>query len=177
MSNIYAGFDLSLSGTGYVVINGKGGVVEKGTIKTLPTEPIAKRIALIADSVVRILQQHRPDLAVKEAPVLYLRFGAVDIGQMHGAVVYAIEKAGLEQPTLVSPSTLKKFATGSGKAEKSDMKMAVLEKWSEKFSDDNQCDAYAAAKLAGVVHGGIKTSLKYESECAQTVAAKMPRRN
>jgi crossover junction endodeoxyribonuclease RuvC len=48
----------------------------------------------------------------------------------------------------VPPSTLKKWISGKGNAEKSTMMMEVLDRWGYKSTDDNDADAYALARLA-----------------------------
>jgi Holliday junction resolvasome RuvABC endonuclease subunit len=47
----------------------------------------------------------------------------------------------------VSIQMLKKYVTGSGAAEKSQMMMQVLKRWGHEASDDNNADAYALMRF------------------------------
>lgn len=47
----------------------------------------------------------------------------------------------------VPPSTLKKFVTGKGNAEKDGIRMEVLKRWDYSSSDNNDSDAYALMRL------------------------------
>lgn len=176
MNNVYAGFDISLTETGFSIIYGTGEIAHSGVISTKANEPYPVRIARIADGVVDIITKHRPDLAVVEEMAMHARFNSGTIFPLHGAVIYAIHKAGLIQPARVAATTLKKFVLGKGNGDKSDIKMVTLERWGVKLSNDNICDAYACARLAGAIHGGMPVTLKFEQECVETVAKKMPRR-
>jgi Holliday junction resolvasome RuvABC endonuclease subunit len=51
-------------------------------------------------------------------------------------------------PKQVPPSTLKKYTTGNGRADKKAMMAAVKENWGAEFRDDNAADSYALAKIA-----------------------------
>ena len=51
----------------------------------------------------------------------------------------------------VTPSILKKFVTGSGKATKDQMVIAVEKKWGFVAEDDNEADAYGLARIGQVM--------------------------
>ena len=147
MNRIY-GIDPSLTGTGLAT--------DEGTL-TLASRPeddsVAGRAHRINDLVGRILA-HIPDvdhggcLVVIEGPAyaqqaqsgVHLRAGlwwllAVRLTQ-HGHVVVE-----------VSPTTLKKFATGRGNATKPDMRMALFQRAGVDCRDDNQVDAWWLRQL------------------------------
>ena len=142
MNRIY-GIDPSLTGTGLAT--------DEGTL-TLTSRPddnsVAGRAHRINDLVGRILA-HIPDvdyggcLVVIEGPAyaqqaqsgVHLRAGlwwllAVRL-TLHGHVVVE-----------VTPSTLKKFATGRGNATKPDMRMALFQRAGIDERDDNRVDAW-----------------------------------
>lgn len=167
--NVYAGFDLSLSATGYAILSNDH-TIALGTIKTKPGEPIEDRLAAIADRVVDLIAEHRPDFIAMESPSFGSPFGAHDMGQVHGAVAYALRKAGHAQPSKVAPGTVKKFVTGSGRAEKSDVKMAIYKRWGLEIKDNNQADAYVIGRIGGCVHGGIQMETEEQRECVATVS-------
>lgn len=66
-------------------------------------------------------------------------------------------------PTIVAPSTLKKFITGNGHADKNLILKAVLQKWGLDVDDDNEADAYGLARMAAAIVTG-QTAHKYEHE-------------
>lgn len=170
--SVSIGVDLSLRATGIVIIDGIGGIIQRELIKTEAKEPYAERIVLIADTVVNLMKLHNPDVVGIEEMAMFASFNSGTLFPMHGAVIYAIEKAGQPQPLRISATTLKKFVTGSGKADKSDMRMHSFKKWGVDFKDDNECDAYACARLAAVARHLINPDHKYELECAVTVRSK-----
>jgi len=160
-----AGLDLSLTGTGVIILDESGTTLLRETIKTTPAAPHRGRLVYIADVICDILSHHQPVQIIKEAPAFGATWAVSAIGEVHGAVDYAMEKAKLPTMLAVSPSTLKKFATGRGVGEKGDIKMWVLDKWGEKFSDNNQSDAYVLARMAGIRAGFFPMTSKHEGEC------------
>lgn len=97
----------------------------------------------------------RTDLAVVEDLPMRAHSAGL-LGQAHGVVRMALYEAGVPY-VLVVPSTLKKYATGSGNANKEAMLAAVPIEHADRFADltdDNQVDAYwlreiGVAKLEG----------------------------
>ena len=67
-------------------------------------------------------------------------------------------------PTLVATTALKKYVLGSGRGEKSDMKMATYKKWGVEFKNDNECDAYGLARIAAALGNTSDVALAYERE-------------
>lgn len=51
-------------------------------------------------------------------------------------------------PTVVPPTSVKKFATGSGAAKKNEMLLAVYKRWGVEYKNDNLADAFVLAKIA-----------------------------
>lgn len=163
------GIDLSLTATGALVLGETGTVLARETIGTTPSTPHRQRLIHVADKVAALVDRYQPVMAMREGPAHNARFGVHLAGQVHGAVDYAMEKASLVMPLDVAPATLKKFATGRGTGEKGDIKMWVLDKWGEKFSDNNQSDAYVLARIAGLAVGFFPMTSRHEGECLKTV--------
>jgi Holliday junction resolvasome RuvABC endonuclease subunit len=72
-------------------------------------------------------------------------------------------------PTIVPPTSLKKFTTGKGNAGKNEMLLAVYKKWGFEFKNDNEADAFALARLAESIDRGA--TLKYEEEVIAKLGA------
>ena len=164
-----AGIDLSYSGTGVIVIDESGKTLVRETIETTTAMQGRQRLTKIGDTVVCLIKPFDPLIIVKEGPAHNARFGVHLAGQVHGAVDYAMEKAGMPVPLAAAPPTLKKFATGRGQGEKGDIKLWIFDKWHEKFSDNNQSDAYVLARIAGVMAGFFPMTSRHEGECLKTI--------
>lgn len=74
-------------------------------------------------------------------------------GMVHGAVRSALIAEGVTRYALVTPATLKKFATGKGNADKTAMALALYKRAGLELADDNQVDAWWLW-AAGMTHLG-----------------------
>jgi Holliday junction resolvasome RuvABC endonuclease subunit len=63
------------------------------------------------------------------------------IPMLHGAIRAGLKDARIPYVVL-SPSTLKKYATGNGSCDKIAMAVAAFKRAQREFKDDNQCDAW-----------------------------------
>ena len=85
------GIDLSLLATGICVLSGDGETPVVAT-RLFPKEKTKgvlesiKRLLSIADDVLAVLLQERPDAVVIEAPALNQQWQAAAIGELHGVV-------------------------------------------------------------------------------------------
>lgn len=94
------------------------------------------------------------------------RNGREEAGELGGVTKVALYQtlpAEVYFPLIVSPTALKKYVCGTGKAEKSDMKLNVFKKWGVEFKDDNEADAYGLARLSEAFDTNT-TSFKYEQD-------------
>lgn len=90
------------------------------------------------------------------------------IGEVGGQTKVAIARAlgahhKKAHPTFPIGTQVKKFATGVGNSEKSDVKMAVLKKWGWEVKEENAADALCLAMMAKAIHTGT-TAFAYEAE-------------
>jgi Holliday junction resolvasome RuvABC endonuclease subunit len=129
------GLDLSLTATGVALPNGSC-----HTIKTSPSDGDL-RLVQIAESIrVAITVSGPIDLAVIEDLPVGARAAGIT-GMVHGVVRRELAAAGVPY-ALVSPATLKAYATGAGNVDKTAMAMAAYKRAGVEFADDNQCDAW-----------------------------------
>jgi Holliday junction resolvasome RuvABC endonuclease subunit len=84
--------------------------------------------------------------ACVEGPSLESLNQADTLGQVRGVILVTLENLGADV-VIVPPTTLKKFATRSGSADKADMIKAALIKWKVILKDD-AADAAWLAQLA-----------------------------
>jgi hypothetical protein len=68
-------------------------------------------------------------------------------GMVHGAVRAALIMWGIRY-VLITPASLKKYATGKGNCDKTAMALAAFKRAGVEFGDDNQCDAWWLRAMA-----------------------------
>lgn len=165
----FIGLDLSLTASGVVVVDQNGNTLDRILIK--PKTKGGERLDDICYALTEAILKHRPlDVAVESpfsAPSPAVLAVCMQLAELHGAFKLAMYRENIPRPWYVAPGTLKKYATGSGKGQKSDVKMAILKKWGMEFKDDNEADAYVLARIAMSMHKGAP--LEYETECIKTI--------
>jgi Holliday junction resolvasome RuvABC endonuclease subunit len=127
------GLDLSMTATGLAY--GEGPVYTH-TVKTTGTKD--GRLAVIKNQVV---SRAEGSALVLIEGFLNKSFSAGITGMVHGAVRTGLIEAGIPYATF-PPTSLKKYATGSGTADKTAMALAAFKRGGVEFKDDNQCDAW-----------------------------------
>lgn len=128
------GIDPSITATGICDVNGNltvaGGMAHMGD----------KRLPLIADAVQEVAQAGRAELAVIEFLPQHMMAAGVT-GMVQGVIRARLMTIGVPY-VLVTPSTLKKFATGKGNADKPDMRMAMFKRSGQDVRSDDMVDAW-----------------------------------
>lgn len=147
MPDVVVGLDLSLTHTGWATVGDAERVDESGALK--PKLMGVERLAWYEQQVKELVWFHKPRLAVIENyayGIPSMKSQSHSIGELGGVVRVVLYKCGV--PFIaVSPTTLKKFVTGRGNAEKSDVKLWCLKNWEMEFADNNQADAFGLAKF------------------------------
>lgn len=72
-------------------------------------------------------------------------FNREKMGELGGIVKMSHATVFGTDPTILPPTSLKKFVTGKGTASKDDMVSAVQSKWSKDVTNNNIADAYGLA--------------------------------
>lgn len=133
------GLDPSLTGLGLATPEGLSTISSKPAGDAIDAR--AQRIVTMADAVASRI----PDdsLVVIEGPAYSRQLGAGHHLSAGLWWVLAVELAHRGHTLVeVSPSALKKFATGKGNATKADMRMALYQRTGLDLRDDNQADAW-----------------------------------
>lgn len=163
------GIDASLSATGWVILE-DGKLFDKGTIK--PKTRGAERLAEITAFLANICILKGVGPVAMEALSFGSPWGTIPLAELHGALKQTFHVAALAKPFMVAPTTLKKYVTGSGRGEKSDVKMSIFKQWGLEFNDNNQADAFGLAQIAyRLSPGAPKPPHKYQQECLAVVLA------
>lgn len=138
------GLDLSLNGTGVCLPDNR-----VMTIK-LKAEHGDNRLCLIRDTIRRFLP--KVDMCVIEDK-LHSTYQAATLGMVQGTVRTELMDQGVPY-ALVTPGTLKKFATGNGNADKALMMAEAYRQAGLRFKDSDTCDAWWL-RQAGLDHYGL----------------------
>ena len=146
----FIGIDPSLTGNAIVIINDAGDIVNEHLISTNKECYIDgyQRVLDIFEqlkyttSVIRLEKVYVEGLAYMSAsPTLFERCGLLYL------IVCHLLKENAKY-SIIPPTTLKKWHTTDGHADKKMMMRVVKCKYGIDFKDDNLCDAYCLAMLA-----------------------------
>lgn len=143
------------SHTGWAVVDRKEGLVETGTVHA--DKEISYRIRRFDDIAERLVQDvYLGDIAfaVVENYIHTGRFVNRDQYELGALIRRALMGAGIAVCE-ASPTSVKKFATGNGRATKKQMVAAAQDLWGFEGKDDNQADAIAIAYMGLVLDGAV----------------------
>jgi len=136
------GLDLSLTATGIAYRNG-----DTATVKTKTSDGDRRLVDITWHVEDALRGDDGVDLVViEDLPTHAMAAGIT--GMVHGAVRAMLIDRGAPY-VLVTPATLKAYATGKGNADKTAMAIAAFKRGGREFGDDNQCDAWWL-RLAGL---------------------------
>lgn len=147
-TEIFVGIDLSLTGTGLIVLDQDANIMEQKLISTKAKDITEVRLLQILEELKFV-----PTIAkLKKVNIEGLSFGSrgqsmLELAALHYFIrIYMFQK---DVPyEIIPPTQLKKHITGKGNAKKELMLMKIYKKWGVEFSDNNIADAYALARHA-----------------------------
>jgi Holliday junction resolvasome RuvABC endonuclease subunit len=125
----YLGIDQSYTGSGFCIINEACEVIEFGLIKSDKTQTSYERALSTALQICDLIAHYNPD----EVNIEGLAFGMTGNAtrDLAGLLYTIVNVTKLKHPSVAyvmhSPTTVKKRATGSGKAKKPEMIAALPE--------------------------------------------------
>ncbi|MFN8110572.1 MAG: crossover junction endodeoxyribonuclease RuvC [Thermoleophilia bacterium] len=146
--NVVLGIDPGLANTGYALVvasSGKMRALDHGTIRTKPSTPHAERLRFIHDQIAALCS--RGDItgvAVESWFVHPVSRAAMGMAETRGAVMVAAAGAGVPV-TEYSPNTVKQSVTGSGSADKAQVRAMVARLCGDRPGTDHAADAMALA--------------------------------
>jgi Holliday junction resolvasome RuvABC endonuclease subunit len=123
--------DLSMTATGVVDVSGRA-----TTIK--PTQKGDERLVYIA-ALAAVAGRDADLVAIEDLPTHAHSAGIT--GMVHGAARLVLLNQGTRY-VLITPATLKKFATGKGNADKTAMALALFKRTGLELADSDQVDAW-----------------------------------
>jgi crossover junction endodeoxyribonuclease RuvC len=146
--SMFVGVDHSLTGTGVVVIDQDGCLIEQKLIKTTSEDSDEKRMTYIIDELSFIPKIVRLKTVYIEGPSFMSTGQAVlQMGALHYLIRIFLYRKKVKYK-IIAPGTLKKFVTGSGAAKKEQMLLHVYKRWGVEFKTNDLADAFSLAQLA-----------------------------
>ena len=124
-------------------ITAPGLCLPDGTTRTIKTRSADgdRRLQHIVDEIgIALGDRDECDLAVIEDLPTHAKSAGIT-GMVHGAARLRLLDFNVPY-VLITPATLKAYATGKGNADKTAMAIAALKRAGREFADDNQCDAF-----------------------------------
>lgn len=169
---IFVGYDPGLTSGHAVAVDELGRVVKHQRIagKTLPkvSTPISSaiRVKMITDALFEFLLITRPTRWCLEGYSFGARQQAHQLGELGGVIRYRglhySRKGRLPYPIIAPPSSLKKFATGRGNADKVAVAVAASQLWGVTMPSEHAYDALVLAQIARALEGSYDGLLKYQ---------------
>lgn len=142
----YVGLDISITGTGVVVLDKQLQRVVAECIKTKPQDDWYGRV----NNIVSRIFEYIPDPVFCMVFVEDYAFAAkgqvFNIAELSGIIKYRMWVDGYRF-LRIPPTSLKKFTTATGTAPKELMMKEVYKRYGVDFNDNNVADAYALARM------------------------------
>ena len=142
----FVGIDQSYSSTGVVSIKGehiKANAFKAGS----PRDPFHIRLDDLIKKIKVVLPDSKSTLVFMEGAAYAATFNVFMLGELSGALKMFLYQNGYDYE-IIQPTTLKKFATGNGKATKKMIQESVQERWDFKSGNDDINDAFVLARMA-----------------------------
>ena len=130
------GVDQSYTSSGYCIIDAEQNIIEFGRLKSDTTKDVYERALETAKKICELIEKH----SLKKVNLEGLAFGIMgnatrDLAGLLFTIINLIKyKIGEDvEVTVIAPTSVKKLATGSGKAKKKDMVESLPKDVLEKF--------------------------------------------
>ena len=185
MSRVILGVDPGLTRCGVAVINAgiarKVSLVHVDTLKTPASMELSERLVSIADGVEALIIKHKPSVIAIERVFSQANLKSVmGVAQISGVVMYLAKKHKIAIQ-MHTPSEVKAAVTGSGRAQKAQIGLAVSKILGlteiPKPADSADavaiaiCNAWRGAPASDAV-GKLRTSAQESWLAAERVAAR-----
>jgi crossover junction endodeoxyribonuclease RuvC len=188
MSKVILGVDPGLTRCGVAVIDASSTrqvkMLTVDTLRTSPSIELSERLATIADGVERLIKLHKPSIIAIERVFSQANVRSVmGVAQISGVVMYLAKKHGVAVQ-MHTPSEVKAAVTGSGRAQKPQIGLAVSKilGLSEIPKPADSADALAIAICAAWKGGAVAvgsssnpTSAQVAWLAAERVAKRKPK--
>lgn len=179
MPRLALGIDQSYTGCAVVTYNATLGTADARVFDFSP-----KRVGTGIKRLERVyedLAQHFLNLALMgrmthicyEGYAYGARFRREELGELGAALKFALAlvfPGHIERRIhAVAPATVKKFVTGSGRADKDKIMMAVYKRWGFEPESNDVADAYTLARIADALATPEPPELGFQREVLDTI--------
>lgn len=155
----FVGIDLSTK-TGLVILDEFGEVhTAKEITSKIKTDP--ERMIDLTEKVMSHVNDN--DIIAIEGFSYGSRGRGIGFQFGYGYAVRTAMYTADRQYLIVTPSQVKKYATGKGNTSKDNMAVPIFKKWEFEHESDNVRDAYVLAQIAYAMHNETETT-KYQRE-------------
>lgn len=142
------GVDQSATNSGVCILDDTGTVVYLQRITPPANVRGTPRLQYIRDALQRVITEH-PGIVL--ASMEGYSHNSINrkflLGEIGCAVKLVLADSNI--PLLeIAPKQLKKFASGSGSADKEQVQLSIKAKWGEGITQDDESDAYVLARIA-----------------------------
>lgn len=129
MSRVILGVDPGLTRCGVAVLSAKTSrqieLIHVDTIKTSVDVELSARLGIIADGIEELIQKFKPtQIAIERVFAQANVRSVMGVAQISGVVIYLAQKHGIPVE-MHTPSEVKAAVTGSGRAQKAQIGLAV----------------------------------------------------
>ncbi len=142
------GVDPGLASTGYALVGGppsRPRPIAVGTVTTSPRTAHAERLMAIHTAIADLVAGHEVEACAIESWFIHpMSRSAMAMAEARGAIIVALALAGVEVVEY-SPNTIKQSVTGSGSADKAQVRSMVTRLTGARPGTDHAADALAAA--------------------------------
>lgn len=161
------GIDLSLTATGLVVLDGDK-LLYSGCFKP-KNKSGAERLIEIDREISMTMVGYDPEIICLEGYSFGSRGRALfQIGELGGVVRVALHDWGKHWME-ITPSQVKKFATGKGTSKKDLILQQVYKKWGQEFKTSDEADAFVLAKIGTILLGYEEKLTKQQVEVMENL--------
>lgn len=143
---MYLGLDLSLTGSGVVIIDDNYSILFSETLSVKSRD--VERLLFLENKLLNILADKSITIAAIEGPAYQDTGRIFELGEWAGVVKLNLYKLSIPY-IIVAPMQLKKYVSGTGKAGKKELIILdVYKNFGEEIRDNNIADAYVLARIA-----------------------------
>ncbi len=155
---IVLGVDQSYNSSGIVILNGDSNIIHCECFKSNKEFNRFGQAHEVAMHVAGLLDKYQPDVVALEGLAFGMRGNVTrDLGGLQFVIIAHLQEVKKQPVDIIAPLTVKKFATGSGRAKKNEMIESLPKQVHDKFTAlgvkkttglADLADAYWIAKLA-----------------------------
>lgn len=133
----YIGIDQSYTSTGLVILDDKKNIIDCKTLSTPKTDDTFKRAWDMSEMIIHEIKKYPECMLAIEGLAFSMRGNATrDLAGLQFSIVNKIKFILKKEISVIAPPTLKKSATGSGKASKEEMISALPKDVYELFTGE-----------------------------------------